>query len=174
MLSAYSDCSRSDDAPKKAVPLRSLLQVFLLLTVLCGLNGCFWGSSIVKLNASVAVSETVNPDFGGRPSPVVVRVYQLRSLDVFKSADFFSIYDNDVATLGQTFVRRGEFEMQPGAKLDYVEEIDPATKYIGVLAAFRDLDNARWRSYIQLPDEKKIYLKIDLDSLAVHVATGER
>jgi type VI secretion system protein VasD len=120
------------------------------------------------------VAEDVNPDPGGRPSPVVVRVYQLRSPEVFKSAEFFAIYDSEVATLGQTLVRRDEFELEPGAKSDYGHEIDPSTKYIGVLVAFRDLDNARWRSFVKLPDEKKIYLRIDLDSLAVSVATGKR
>jgi type VI secretion system protein VasD len=153
---------------------RSIIGTILLLLLLVGLTGCFGGKSNIKLKASVEASENVNPDPGGRPSPVVVRVYQLRSPDIFKSADFFAIYDNEVATLGQTFVRRDEFELQPGTKSDYDDEIDPSTKYIGVLVAFRDLDNARWRSFVQLPDEKKVYLQIDLESLTVSVTTGER
>lgn len=151
----------------------SIVKTLFILLLLAGLTGCFGGNSIVKLNASVDAAKDVNPDPGGRPSPVVVRVYQLRSLDTFKSADFFAIYDSEVATLGQTLVRRDEFELQPGTKTDYIDNIDPSTKYIGVLAAFRDLDNARWRSFIKLPEENKIYLKIDLESLAVSVATGD-
>jgi type VI secretion system protein VasD len=153
---------------------RSIINTIPLLVLLVCLTGCFGGNSIVKLKASVEAAENVNPDLGGRPSPVVVRVYQLRSLDVFKSADFFAIYDNEVATLGQTFVRRDEFELAPGAKTIYTDEIDPSTKFIGVLAAFRDLDNARWRSFIQLPEDKEIYLGIGLESLAVSVVAGER
>jgi type VI secretion system protein VasD len=153
---------------------RSIIGTTLLLLLLTGLTGCFGGKSTVKLKASVETAEDVNPDPGGRASPVVVRVYQLRSLDAFKSADFFAIYDNEVATLGQTFVQRDEFELQPGMKQDYDYNIDPSTKYIGVLVAFRDLDNARWRSFVQLPDEKEIYLRIDLESLAVSIATGKR
>jgi type VI secretion system protein VasD len=165
---------KSDTGGESMLSQRTITRTFLMLLLLAGLTGCFGGDKTVKLEASVEAAENVNPDPGGRPSPVVVRVYQLRSLDVFKAADFFAIYDSEVATLGQTFVRRDEFELQPGAKAEYAEEIDPSTRYIGVLAAFRDLDNARWRSSIHLPDEKKIYLRIDLENLAVSVATGER
>ena len=153
---------------------RAIMKTTLLILLLTGLAGCFGGKSTVKRQASVEAAEDVNPDPGGRPSPVVVRVYQLRSLDIFKHADFFAIYDNEVATLGQSYVQRNEFELQPGMKKDYRYSIDPSAKYIGVLAAFRDLDNARWRSFVQLPDEKNIYLRIDLESLAVSIATGKR
>lgn len=152
----------------------SIIRTTLLLLLLASLTGCFGGKSVIKLNASVEAAEDVNPDPGGRPSPLVVRVYQLRSLDIFKHADFFAIYENELATLGQTYVQRNEFELQPGMKQDYDYTIDPSTKYIGVLAAFRDLDNARWRSFVQLPEEKKIYVRIDLESLAVSIATGKR
>jgi type VI secretion system protein VasD len=156
------------------LPQRSIKRTILILMLLTSLVGCFGGNSIVKLKARVDTAEDVNPNYVGQPSPVILRVYQLRSPDIFKSADFFEIYDNEIATLGQTYVRRDEFELQPGMKYDLNDEIDPSTKYIGVIAAFRDLDKSRWRSYVQLPDEKKIYLRIDLESLAVSIATGKR
>jgi type VI secretion system protein VasD len=153
---------------------QSLLKVVVMMLLLFGLTGCFWSKSSLTLKSSMEVAKDVNPDSEGRPSPVVVRVYHLRSPEVFKSADFFAIYDSEVATLGETFIRREEFEVQPGSEINYDNNADLETKCIGVLAAFRDLDNARWRSFVQLPDDKKINLRIDLERLAVSVTLGER
>jgi type VI secretion system protein VasD len=117
----------------------------------------------------------LNPDPGGRPSPVVVRVYQLRSPGAFQNADFFPLYDNEIATLGQNLITPAEeFQLQPDESREYKTELDLATKYLGVIAAFRDLENARWRAFVKLPDKKKVRLKIKLESLAVSVSTGKR
>jgi type VI secretion system protein VasD len=120
-------------------------------------------------------SPDLNPDPGGRPSPVVVRVYQLRSPGAFQNADFFALYDNEIATLGQNLITPAEeFQLQPDESREYKTELDLATKYLGVIAAFRDLENARWRAFVKLPDKKKVRLKIKLESLAVSVSTGKR
>ena len=37
----------------------------------------------------------INPNAEGRASPLVVRIYQLKSYSAFRKADFFSLYDND-------------------------------------------------------------------------------
>ena len=43
----------------------------------------------------VATADT-NPDGSGRPSPIVVRVYQLKTDGAFKGADFFALYDDEI------------------------------------------------------------------------------
>jgi len=100
----------------------------------------------------------------------------LRAPGAFQNADFFALYDNEIATLGQNLVTTPaeEFELQPGKSLQYKTELDLATKYLGVVAAFRDLENARWRALTKLPDKKKVRLQIKLEGLAVSVSTGKR
>ena len=151
-----------------------VLQAAVWLFLLVGLTGCSGGPSAIRVKGSMETSPDLNPDSGGRPSPVVVRVYQLRSPGAFQNADFFALYDNEIATLGQNLITPGEeFELQPGENRDYKTELDLATKYLGVIAAFRDLDNARWRAFVKLPDKKKVRLKIKLERLAVSVSTGK-
>ena len=151
-----------------------VLQATFWLLLIVGLTGCFGGPSAIRIKGSMVASPDLNPDSGGRPSPVVVRVYQLRSPGAFQSSDFFSLYDNEIATLGQNLITREEFELQPGEDREYETEMDLATKYLGVIAAFRDLENARWRAVVKLPDKKKVRLQIELESLAVSVSTGKR
>ena len=149
-------------------------QAAICLLLIVGLSGCSGGPSAIRVKGSMETTADLNPDPGGRPSPVVVRVYQLRSPGAFDSADFFALYDNEIATLGQNLITREEFELQPGESREYNTELDLATKYLGVIAAFRDLENARWRSLLKLPDEKKIHLQIKLESLAVTITTDNR
>jgi type VI secretion system protein VasD len=156
---------------------RSIIRTSLLLSLVIALAGCFGGKAakVAQLRAGIAAAADVNPDPGGRPSPIVVRIYQLTSSNAFETADFFAIYDNEVATLGQTLVRRhDEFELQPASKRGYDSEIDASTRYVGVIAAFRDLDNARWRSLVRLGDEKKVDLLIDLEGLTVSISKAKR
>jgi type VI secretion system protein VasD len=147
-----------------------VLQIVFWFFLIVGLAGCSGGPTPIRVKGALETSPDLNPDFGGRPSPVVLRVYQLRSPDPFQNADFFSLFDNELATLGQNLISRDEFELQPGESRKYKTELDLATKYIGVVAAFRDLENSRWRALTKLPDKEKVRLQIKLESLAVSIS----
>ena len=73
----------------------------------------------------------VNPDRNQRPSPVVVRVYQLRTDTSFQAAQFEPLYDDDRKTLGEAFLTRDEFTLDPGQRqvIDVSLAID--TRYVG-------------------------------------------
>ncbi|MGB7990462.1 MAG: type VI secretion system lipoprotein TssJ, partial [Candidatus Methylophosphatis roskildensis] len=42
------------------------------------------------ITATIDAAATVNPDANGRPSPIVMRMFELRSIAAFNNADFFS------------------------------------------------------------------------------------
>jgi type VI secretion system protein VasD len=98
----------------------------------------------VKLN--IAVSADVNPDAQNRPSPIVIRVYQLKDDAAFKGADYFALYDKEAATLAVTLVSREELELAPGERHSADFSVSPDTRFIGVAAAYRDIRNAEWRA----------------------------
>jgi type VI secretion system protein VasD len=109
---------------------------------------------VTNVQMSVMTSADVNPDARKRPSPVVVRVYALKSSAAFDSADFFSLFDKDTATLGADLVQKEEFLMTPGQQKALPFKFEPEVKVIAVMAAFRDLENARWRA-VQVLDVGK-------------------
>jgi type VI secretion system protein VasD len=106
-------------------------------------------------HAELIVSGDVNPDASGRASPVVVRVYQLRNDGEFNGADFFGVYEKEKETLGASLVSREEYVLAPGENRKLELPLNAETRFIGVLAAFRDIRTARWRA-ISRPPEKKL------------------
>ncbi|QYZ67385.1 MAG: type VI secretion system lipoprotein TssJ [Gammaproteobacteria bacterium (ex Lamellibrachia satsuma)] len=99
-----------------------------------------------QLSAKFIASLHVNPNAEGTPSPVVVRFYELKTPGIFEDTDFFTLYDDDTAVLGADLVARDEFKVKPGETLPLLRELDPQTRFVGVMAAFRDLNNAIWRA----------------------------
>jgi type VI secretion system protein VasD len=99
--------------------------------------------AVAKL--TVAAQSDVNPDAAGRPSPVVVRVYQLKDDAAFKDADFFALFDKEQPTLAASLVARQEFVLAPGDHKDVEFPVSADAKFLGVAAAFRDIRNSDWR-----------------------------
>lgn len=118
---------------------------------------------VTTLQMSVVTAADTNPDARKRPSPVVVRIYALKSSAAFDSADFFSLFDKDTATLGADLVQKEEFLMTPGQqKTVPFAKLEPEVKVIAVMAAFRDLERARWRAVQVLDVGKSLELTAKL------------
>jgi len=109
------------------------------------LAGCAAKPVVTTVAVTLTAGADANPDARGRASPLTVRVYALKSPGPFEGADFFSLFEKDQATLGAELVQREEVLLRPGEtkKLDF--NLPPDAKSMGVMAAYRDLDRARWR-----------------------------
>lgn len=94
---------------------------------------------------SINASAQLNPAVDGRASPLVLRVYQLSETTRFDNSDFFALYENDKAVLANELQSRVELEIRPDEAYQDQLELNSNTRFIGVLAAFRDLDNAQWK-----------------------------
>jgi len=120
---------------------------------------------------SLRVGQTINPDIHGRPSPVVLRMYELKSLTAFNAADFFSLNDKDKEILGPDLLVRDEFFLRPGDKQEFKRKLQDGTRYVGVIAAFRDLEHAQWRSVVAVTPGRTTTLIVRVDGQKVSVAT---
>lgn len=105
----------------------------------------------VKAAMTLAAQGDVNPDANGRPSPVVVRVYQLRADGAFTGADFFALYNDEQKTLGAELITRDEFVLAPSESRTLDVTLSPDARYLGAIAAFRDIRNAQWRAVAPAP-----------------------
>ncbi len=107
----------------------------------------------VETKAVLSASEDVNPDSTGRPSPVVVRIYQLRGDTEFNNADFFALYEKDKEILGASLIAREEKTLFPGQQLETDMPLSPEARFVGAVAAYRDLGASRWRALIGAPEK---------------------
>lgn len=106
-----------------------------------------------KVKAPLVMSATAdaNPDSTGRPSPIVVRVYQLRTDATFTTAEFFPLFDEEQKTLGPELISRDEFILAPGERRTIDVALSGETRYVGAVAAFRDIRNSSWRMLLPAP-----------------------
>lgn len=100
------------------------------------------------LQISLTVDLNANPDARGRASPVVARLLELKSLAAFQSTDFFSLFDRERDALGSDLVAKEELLLQPGESQQFTRELQPDTRFVAVLAAYRDMERSRWRTSI--------------------------
>jgi len=143
---------------------------FLVLSILV-MTGCASGPpkpSNVKLTLRAAAD--VNPDGNGRPSPVVVRIYQLKTDTAFVKAEFFALYDDEKKALGEDLLTKSnEFTLGPGDSSPAPISVAPDAKFIGVIAAYRDYRNSQWLVVTKAPLKKNTTVSVGRSRLELVV-----
>jgi type VI secretion system protein VasD len=124
----------------------------------------------VKSPMTIAASADTNPDGTGRPSPIVLRVYQLRTDAAFTSADFFALYDDDQKVLGQELISRDEYTLAPSERRVIDVAVSGDTRFVGAIAAFRDIRNAQWRVAVAAVPQKAMTVAVERARVVLTVA----
>jgi type VI secretion system protein VasD len=148
------------------------LRMICIVWGLC-LSACASGPKPTRVQIDLQVMENINPDMNGRPSPVVVRLYELNSLTAFNSADFFSLYDKDRQTLGNELLAVQELSLMPDERRQLKRTLQADTRYLGVIAAFRDLEHSKWRSSMPIAPHKTTQFVIQLQGNQISIATPD-
>jgi len=102
----------------------------------------------IKASMTLTAAADTNPDASGRPSPIIVRVYQLRTDAAFSQADFFALFDDDQKVLGPEMISRDEYSLTPAERRTIEVTLSGETRFVGAIAAFRDIRNAQWRMLV--------------------------
>jgi len=129
-----------------------------LLAALLSLTGCAAlspYSDMTKLDLTLNGSDELNPDLNGRPSPIVLRLIELKHPVAFETADFFSLYQRPKEALSPDMVVLEELELRPGEQREMKLSVQPGSRYVGVLAAYRDLPESNWRVVIPLQEKER-------------------
>jgi type VI secretion system protein VasD len=122
----------------------------MLVTVLAACGTTPRPDLPVPLELGFVADSGVNPTANGRSSPVKVRVFELAEAGGFRSADYFSLVgENRSAVDGVIDVQ--EFMMMPGELRVVRRHASVRTRYLGVVASYRDLEGSVWRAVVALP-----------------------
>lgn len=144
---------------------------WLLLTALW-LSGCASPPPkpvVTPIAMTVAAGADANPDARGRASPLTVRVYALKTSGPFEGADFFSLFEKESATLGAELVQREEMLLRPGESKKIEMTLPPEAKAIAVMAAYRDIDRARWREVKAIEPGKPLVMTVSLGARQIKI-----
>ncbi len=141
-----------------------------VLAALAALGGCSAlspNSDLTKLDLSLQGSDRLNPDLNGRPSPIVIRLIELKHPVAFENADFFSLYQRPKESLSPDLVIQEELELRPGEQRDLKLFVQEDSRYVGVLAAYRDLPESNWRFVIPLQRKAQNRIELTLDERGI-------
>jgi type VI secretion system protein VasD len=119
---------------------------------------------------TIAASADTNPDATGRPSPVVVRVYQLKGDAAFTGAEFFPLFDDDQKVLGAELISRDEYVLAPSEKRIIEVAVSDDARFVGAIAAFRDIRNAEWRVLVPAARNGMLTVAVERARVVLSVA----
>jgi len=126
------------------------------------------------LKLRFVVDESVNPDDSKISSPLIVRMYELKSVKAFENANFIDLYERDAEVLGKTMITEQSLKpIQPSEDRTAQFVLSKGTKYIGLYAEFLQYENAKYKviipvaetnvvsstAKVQLTENKMIILK---------------
>ena len=99
-----------------------------------------------NLKINFIVDGNINPDENKRSSPVFVRLYELKSPDVFQKADFIDLYEHDAKVLGADYINKQVLKpLSPGLNRtdDFVLKNSATT--IGLYVEFSQYRGANYK-----------------------------
>jgi type VI secretion system protein VasD len=118
----------------------------------------------------MTASPLLNPDGNGRPSPVVVELFELSDANTFNGADFLDLTEKAEDTLGADLLHREELIVFPGDVRTIARDVKPEAAVLGIVVAYRYLGSAIWRDAVALEAGEANPLTADLLSLEVELA----
>ncbi|WP_417534273.1 type VI secretion system lipoprotein TssJ [Marinobacterium stanieri] len=121
----------------------------------------------IKLEMYIDANTDINPDDSGQASPLEVRVYQFENINDFQRKDFFSLYQG--ASKPEGLLDEQYLILLPGGNESISTDLNPRTRYIGVVAAYRDIDESSWRDSIQVRDSRGFLSRIISSQRAMRI-----
>ncbi|WP_185230943.1 type VI secretion system lipoprotein TssJ [Teredinibacter franksiae] len=103
------------------------------------------------LKLIVSADSDVNPDESGKPSPVFVRLYELKDTKMLDKADFLAVYERDEEVLGKDLIAKQELKrLAPGDSREEQFVLNPETQYIALYAEFFNYKNAGYKVVVPI------------------------
>jgi type VI secretion system protein VasD len=125
-----------------------LVSTWMAVVVLTVLAGC--SSPAIKFG--IEAGPNLNPNEKKEPLPVVARLYLLSDDQAFDSAEFETLWKDDVSALGNTLLTRQELVLTPASENRVVLKRRDGAKFAAVIAIFREAQGGQWRAIKPLPD----------------------
>ena len=111
----------------------------------------------------------INPNIAGRSSPVVVRIYQLKSYSLFQGAGFLPLFEKDEQVLGGELLHKQVLILSPNEKRTVFFEASDKIRTIGIMAAFRNYDGGRWKTAVGIQKNKTNVFNVFVSGIAVNI-----
>lgn len=131
----------------------AIVAAITLITVSAcsSLNGAVGGifGADTDLTISFKVDSDINPDENRTPSPLFIRMYELKSTKLFEKANFIDLYEQDKETLGADFIAVQKLKrIKPGEDREKSFVLNEKTRFVALYAEFLNYKNAKYKVII--------------------------
>lgn len=118
-------------------------------------GGAFGLDTDVALKLIAAAD--INPDDKGRPSPLVIRLYELKTPRQFERANFIDLFERAPAVLGADLVGKQVLKpLKPGEERKDKLVVNKETRYVGLVAEFLQYKNAKYKVIVPIAAENLV------------------
>jgi type VI secretion system protein VasD len=148
------------------------LRFTLGLILVLGLVSCAAPSAAPKqheFEVRIAATPDVNPDLEARPSPIILHLLELSAIDEFNSLSFNQLTEKDATALGGDKLNKTEIILTPGDSKQIPLVLDKRAVYLGLVAGYRDIDNATWRVSQAVVPGKTDWISVQLDKQKITI-----
>jgi type VI secretion system protein VasD len=152
----------------KALVYIKLIAVAVLATA------CASAPKPTMVDATVTTSADANADNAGRASPLLVRVFELNNRAAFEAADYVALFEREKPALGAEMIAVDEWILAPKEQRVLKRKLAPEARFIGVVAAYRDIERAHWRAVIPVTPQVTNTVTVQAGALAVTATNAPR
>lgn len=140
-------------------------QLVAIGVVVAAISGCTSLNSkvggMLHLDTDVTIrfiaDADVNPDDKNRPSPLFVRLYELKSPQQFERANFIDLYERDKEVLGADMLAKQTLKrLKPGDERKDKLVLSTQTRYVGLMAEFFQYQKAKFKIVIPVASENVV------------------
>lgn len=128
-----------------------IVLMFTSISACSSLNSAVGGvfGADTDLTLSFKVDSDINPDENKTPSPLFVRMYELKSTKLFNKANFIDIYEGDKEVLGADFIAVQKLKrLKPGEDRENSFVLNEKTRFVGLYAEFLNYKSAGYKMII--------------------------
>ncbi len=123
--------------------------------------------SPTRIVVELAAAADLNPNPLNQPSPLQLRIYELKTPGAFDRADFFTLYEQEKTALGADLLVQDQRLIKPGEVRRLERTLQAEAHYLGFLAAYRDIDQAQWRAIVAVSPNQTTTIKVNLHRLGL-------
>lgn len=105
---------------------------------------------------TVMAMQQANINAEGKPVPLKINVFNLRSDTGFMNADFFALHHDPAKALGNNLLSSEQLFLLPGgAAVEIAAEKNTERYYVGITGEFQNLNRKTWRVIIPILTQQK-------------------
>lgn len=133
----------------------AFLLAIALSFLFAGCSSPFAKNTPASFKIKLVAADDINPNEEGKAAPLSVYIYELKSLDNFENSDFFTITDGASAEFKAETKKAYEGILKPGESRMLTLSPGNETLALGIVAAYREIDQAGWSEVWELHQKHK-------------------